>query len=318
MQHNKCVVVNYKFKETTKMKSIVMYKEGGPEVFVLEDSPKPVAQDGEVIVKVHGTAATPSELLWWPTWNTMEGTPRQKPIPAHEFSGIVDSVADGMSEFKVGDQVYGINGWFKNGSLAEFVAVLASEIAIKPKTVSHILAGVTPLSALTAYQGIVTKGKVSNGETVLIHGASGAVGSFAVQFASLLGAKVVAVASRENAKYLKSLGADVVIDYKTQKFEDHCADVDFILDLVGGELLERSIAFLGVKGRLFSLATSSKETEYFFYVAPNTKDLSAIAKLIDDGKLSIQVDSVFPLERAKEAYKRKPQNGKVAISIDKG
>ena len=234
-----------KSSKLIQMKSIVLTKEGGPEVFSLEESPKPTPLEEEVIVKVYGTAATITELQWWPTWNTMEGSPRINPIPSHEFSGVIESVGSNVNGFKVGDHVYGLNGWFNNGALAEYVSVQTSEIYFKPDKLSHIEAGVTPLSALTAYQGIVSNRKVKNGETVLILGASGAVGGFAVQLAHHFGADVIAVASKANEDYLKSLGANTVVDYRLEKFENYSDNVDLILDLVGGESLERSVKIIG-------------------------------------------------------------------------
>lgn len=292
-----------------------MTQEGGPEVFSYEDVSIPEINKDQVLVKVSATSATPTELLWWPTWNNMDATPRINPIPAHEFAGIVERCGEDVTDFNSGDEVYGLNGWFQDGASAEFVVIEADVLAKKPKNCSFTEAATVPLSALTAWQALVRRGKVKNGETVLIHGAAGAVGSYAVQIAHHLGGKVIATTSKETSNYVKSLGADTVIDYRNEKFEDLISEVDFILDMVGEIVLTRSLTVLKEGGRIFSLATSSKENEYFFYVEPDRSELEAIGELIDEGVVKANVDSVFKLEDAAEAYRAKPRHGKIAIKI---
>ena len=235
------------------MKAVYLEKKAGADALVAGDIPRPIPQPGEILIKVFATAVMPTELNWMPTFSTPAGQPRPFPIVlSHEFSGVVELLGEGARGFKVGDEVYGLNDWFSNGAQAEYCVTSPAALAKKPKTLRHTEAAVVPISALTAWQGLFEKGQLEKKQRVLIHGAAGAVGSFAVQMARWRGAHVTATASGGNLDFVRALGADVVIDYRATRFEDVVCDMDVIFDPVGGETLERSWKILSNTGRLIS------------------------------------------------------------------
>jgi NADPH:quinone reductase-like Zn-dependent oxidoreductase len=178
------------------MKAVYLKRIGGPESLVLGQIPQPQPRAGEVLVKIHATAITPTEFQWFPTFHTPAGKPRPFPIVlSHEFSGVVESLGAGVENFKVGDAVFGLNDWFANGALAELCVAPATALARKPRLLDHAQSAVVPISALTAWQGLLEKGGLQSGQRVLIHGAAGSVGIFAVQLARWRGAHVIATAS---------------------------------------------------------------------------------------------------------------------------
>src|SRR5215813_4766315 len=176
---------------------------------------QPQPGDGELLIRVHAAGVTTTELLWYPTTHTKAGGARIGAVPGHEFSGVIEALGKGAKDFNVGDEIYGMNDWFAEGATAEFCLTQPQNIALKPKSLTHELAATVPIGALTAWQGLFDRAKLQPGERVLIHGAAGAVGLFAVQLAHLHGAYVIATASARNADFVKGLGADEVIDYKS-------------------------------------------------------------------------------------------------------
>ena len=304
------------------MKAMSFHSRGGPEAFVFEELPEPWPGEGQILIRVHATAVTPTELSWNPTWTAADGKPRPFPIiPGHEFSGEVAELGQGVSGFAVGDLVYGMNDWFSNGALAEYCVAKPSEISPKPKLIDHTAAAVTPISALTAWQGLFDRGQLEKDKRVLIHGAAGAVGIFAVQLARWTGAHVVGTASPRNTEFLKIMGCDEVIDYHQARFEDVARDIDVVFDTVGGETLARSWSVLKPEGKLITIAASEEDTkdsktrDAFFIVEGKAEQLAEITKLIDAGTLRPEVDSVFPLHEAKQAFEYKPTHGKVALQV---
>src|SRR4030095_2077823 len=198
---------------------IVNNAKQGPRLIVAT-LPQPQPGDGELLIRVRATGVTPTELLWYPTTHTKDGGARTRAVPGHEFSGVIAGFGKGATDFKVGDEIYGMNDWFADGATAEFCLTQLQHVATKPKSCTHELAATVPIGALTAWQGLFDRAKIQSGESVLIHGAAGAVGLFAVQLAQLHGAYVIATASARNTEFVKGLGADEVIDYKTSRFED--------------------------------------------------------------------------------------------------
>jgi NADPH:quinone reductase-like Zn-dependent oxidoreductase len=181
------------------MKAVYLRSKGGAESLVAGEIPQPQPKQGQVLIKVHATAITPTELEWFSTFNSRAGEPRQFPIVlSHEFSGIVESVGADTSGVGVGDNVYGLNDWFANGAEAEYCVVAAIALANKPQSVDQVHAAVVPMSGLTAWQGLFEKMQLERGERALIHGAAGGVGVFAVQLAHWRGAHVIATASAAN------------------------------------------------------------------------------------------------------------------------
>ena len=287
--------------------------------------PQPQPGEGELLIRVRATGVTPTELLWYPTTHTKEGGTRTSAVPGHEFSGVVAALGNGTNSFTVGDEIYGMNDWFAEGATAEFCLTQPQNIAPKPKALTHELAATVPIGALTAWQGLLDRAKLQTGERVLIHGAAGAVGLFAVQLAHLHGACVIATASGRNAEFLRQLGADEVIDYTTSRFEDEVENVDIVFDAVGGETLDRSWNVLKPRGRMVTIAADSEGTQEqrvkdaFFIVEPNQRQLLDLAKLLDAGTLKAFVSAVVPLEEASVAYSRavrdKRSYGKIVIAV---
>jgi NADPH:quinone reductase-like Zn-dependent oxidoreductase len=304
------------------MKAACLRMRGGPESIACEELPRPEPKPGEVLIRVHASAVTPSELTWVPTWTTKTGNPRSFPvIPGHEFSGEVAALGTGVSDFAVGDLVYGMNDWYADGAQAEFCVAPAAWIAPKPRTLGHDAAAVTPISALTAWQGVIERCGLSAGQRVLIHGGSGAVGGFAVQLAKWRGAHVITTASSRNLDYVRSLGADEVIDYRASKFEDMLRDLDAVFDTVGGDTLARSWGVLKPGGKLVTIASSGeinpdeRTKQAFFIVEANRAQLVEVARLIDSAALRPELDGVYPLAEASIAYEYKPRRGKAVLRI---
>jgi NADPH:quinone reductase-like Zn-dependent oxidoreductase len=166
------------------MKAVRLHVRGGPESFFFEDAQIPRAEEGEVPVRVRAAAVTPTELEWAPTWTKQAGGPRRFPIVlGHEFSGEVRAVGPDVTDLVGGSAIFGMNDWYRDGAQAEYSVARAVDVTPKPRSLDHVAARSTPISALTAWQGLIERAKLSSGELVLIHGAAGAVGGFAVQLA---------------------------------------------------------------------------------------------------------------------------------------
>ena len=240
-------------------------------------------------------------------------------IPGHEFSGEIAALGTCVKNVAVGDLVYGLNDWYCDGAQAEYCVARACDLAAKPATIDHVHAAAIPISALTAWQGLIDHGRLIAGERVLIHGAAGGVGVFAVQLARWRGARVTGTASRDNLDFVRSLGADDVIDYRITRFEDKIRDIDMVFDTVGGETLERSWGALEHGGRLVTIAASSEQATdertraAFLIVEPSRSQLEEIAWLTDSGAIRPIVGSVFPLAEARQAYRHKPTHGKTVL-----
>lgn len=308
------------------MKAMYLEKKAGADALVAGDIPRPTPGAGEVLIKVYSTAITPTELEWPPTFNQKSGAPRSFPIVlSHEFSGVVEAIGPNVSNVTVGEAVYGLNDWFTNGAQAEYCVVSAGAIAPKPKSLRHTEAAVVPISALTAWQGLIEIAKVERKQRVLIHGGAGGVGTFAVQLTRWRGAHVTATASAKNIEFVRALGADNVIDYRATKFEDVMCDVDVVFDAVGGDTLERSWKVLKPEGKLITIVGSSarassnpRSRDAFMLVRADGKQLADLGKMIDAGQLRVFTEAIYPLDDAKEAYARAQQGGmqgKIALDI---
>jgi NADPH:quinone reductase-like Zn-dependent oxidoreductase len=278
-----------------------------------------------VLIKVNATTVMPTEFEWFTTFSTPSGEARPFPIVmGHEFSGVVASMGSNVEGFGVGEEVYGLNDWFINGAQAEYCVVAGSALARKPKTIDHVRSAVVPISALTAWQGLFEKLRLEKGQSVLIHGASGGVGQFAVQMAHAHGARVVATASGANMDFVRLLGAEQVIDHRASRFEDLVTGVDAVFDAVGGEILKRSWSVLKPGGRLVTIATNSvSDTEQrvrdaFFIVRADGRQLGQIAGMIDAGEIRVFVAGIFPLSETAKAYSPGSKGrlpGKIVIRV---
>ena len=309
------------------MKAIRLHGRGGPDHLVYEDAPQPRPGAEEVLVRVYATGIIANELKWDVTYQTKAGSPRALPIPGRDLSGVVEAVGHGVTEPAKGDEVYAMLDYCCDGAEAEFTIALPNELAPKPRTLDHVQAAAVPLTALTAWQGLFEHARLVAGQTVLIHGAAGSVGVFAVQLARHAGAHVIATASARNRDFLRELGASEVIDYTTTRFEDVVQGVDFVFDTVGGDTLQRSWQVVKPGGMLLSIVSprpSFAEAKGYdvrpvwFVVEPNREQLVKIGALIDEGKLRPIIDTVLPLSQARQAYEqgaRGHTRGKIVLRV---
>jgi len=275
-----------------------------------------------VLVRVFAAGVTPTEFDWFPTFHTPDGDARTFPVTlGHEFSGVVAAVGPACTGVQVGEAVYGLNDWFTEGAQAEYCLTIATSIAPIPPSIDHAEAGIVPISALTAWQALIDRAGLSEGQRVLIHGGAGGVGSFAVQLARHRKAYVITTASATNRDLLRELGADEVVDYRNTRFDQVIRHVDVILDTVGGETRNRSWALLRDGGRLITIAadaelsTDHRVRESFFIVEPNRTQLMELAHLIENGVVRPILGNVFPMEHFRQAYESKPTNGKNVLRI---
>ncbi|MGP8296543.1 NADP-dependent oxidoreductase [Streptomyces inhibens] len=311
------------------MHAVRAHTRGGPEQLVYEDSWRPEPGRGEALVAVRAASITAGELTWPATWtDSLDGSGRDRTptIPSHEMSGVVAGLGPGVTTPVVGDAVYGLIPFVHDGAAAEYVSVPADILAAKPKTLDHTEAAAVPLAALTVWQALVDHAALEPGQQVLIQGGAGGVGSFAVQIAAALGARVTATASTRDLDFVAHLGADEVIDYTTQRFEDHVRDVDVVIDLVGGETQTRSWNVVRPGGVLVGIAAPPDPVRaaargargVFFIVEPHRDQLEKITELIDRGKLRPMIDRVVPLPRTRaafEALEKEHPRGKLVIDI---
>ena len=304
------------------MKAIRLHQIARPQALRYEDAAKPSPKDNEILIRVHATAVTPSELEWYPTSHTADGGTRRFPIIlGHEFSGVVSAMGSACAGVEVGDAVYGLNDWFLDGAQAEYCLTVAASIAPKPHTLDHVQAAAVPISALTAWQALIDRAHLSAGQRVLIHGAAGGVGSFAVQLARHQRAHVIATAWAANTDFVKALGADEVIDYRITPFETVVGDVDVVLDTVGGDTRDRSWGVLRKGGRLVTIAADAeglkeqRVRDAFFIVEPNRNQLMDISRLIDTGIIRPVVGAVFSMENFRQAYEQTPVRGKNVLRV---
>lgn len=309
------------------MKAIRIHGRGGPERLVYDDVPQPHPGQGEVLVRVYATGVIANELRWDETYETKAGSKRVLPIPGRDLSGVVEEVGPGTPTLTKGSQVYAMTDYGRDGAEAEFTIALPSELAPKPRTLDYVQAAAVPLTALTAWQALFEHASLVAGQTVLIHGAAGGVGVFAVQLAHWAGAHIIATASARNRDFLHELGANEVIDYTTTRFEDGVHDVDLVFDTVGGDTLQRSWQVIKPGGVLVTIVSPPPSFEnakahgirpFWFVVEPNRDELIQIGTLIDVGHLRPIIDTVFPLSQARQAYEqgaRGHTRGKIVLRV---
>jgi len=238
------------------MRALRTHERGGPEHLVEEEAPVPTPGIGDALVRVHAASFTPTELDWPGTWVDRAGRDRRPVIPGHEVAGVVTALGYGTTGVAVGDAVYGLTDWYRDGAAAEYVAVEARNLARKPDPLDHRTAAVTPMVALTAQQALFDHGAFAQGQTVAVLGAGGGVGTFAVQLARAAGARVVAVARAWASDLLRELGADVYVDVDRAPWRD----VDLVFDLVGGEALRRAHASIKPGAGVVSAVESRRLT----------------------------------------------------------
>ena len=306
------------------MKAItVRNRDAGLAGLSLEDLPYPHAADNDVIVQVRAGGFTRTELEWPRTWTDRAGRDRTPSVPGHELSGVVAELGYGTTGLTVGQRVFGLTDWARDGSLAEYAAVEARNLAPLPADVDHIVAAAVPISGLTAWQGLFDHAGLTTGQTVLIHGAAGGVGSIAVQLAHEVGAVVIGTGRAPDHETVLGLGAHAFLDLQADKLED-AGQVDVVFDVLGGEILDRSTALVRAGGTLVTIVrvptVQPKDGRaMFFVVEPDRSRLAELAQRVRDGRLKPIVGAVRPLAEAPAAFapdRRTP--GKTIIRITEG
>lgn len=297
------------------MRAVRMHEPGGPESLELDHVALPELDARAALVRVHAAAITRDELEW--------PLDRLPAIPSYELSGVVAAVAPDVTRVAVGDAVYALTPFDRDGVAAEYAAVPAEILGVKPSALSHVESAALPLAGLSAWQGLFAYGGLEAGGRVLIHGAAGGVGHLATQLARECGAYVIGSASAEGIEHARMLGADEVIDLNLD-YEATLEPVDLVFDTVGGDLLVRSAAVLRSGGRVVSVAEEPPESSRtdikatYFVVEPDGEQLGELTRLANAGRLRTTVDSVFPLAEARAAFKRvqaRGKRGKVVLQI---
>jgi NADPH:quinone reductase-like Zn-dependent oxidoreductase len=308
------------------MSALRAHTQGGPEVLVYESVPRPTAKDGEVLIAVHASAITFDELTWPETWSS-DGVDRTPIVPSHEFSGVVAEVGDGVTDVSVGDEVYGLVPFDRDGAAAEYVCVPAGFIAAKPRTVSHVVAAAAALPGLTAREALVEHAALKAGDRLLVHGSAGGVGAFVTQLAAASGARVTGTAHTKDVAYVGSLGGERVIDVDREALDDQRGAFDIAIDAVGGLTPESLFAALRRGGRLLVLQVPPSQeladkygvTAEFFIVTAERESLEWLAEMIDVGRLQVAIAATFPLAEGRAAYEsgatRRQRPGKTVLVV---
>src|ERR1700754_222617 len=284
----------------------VRNRDAGVGALKLTDMPYPHAAENDVIVAVHAAGFTPGELDWPATWTDRAGRDRTPSVPGHELSGVVVELGYGTTGLSVGQRVFGLADWARNGSLAEYTAVGARNLAPLPIDIAHTVAAALPISGLTAWQGLFDHGRLTAGQTVLIHGVAGAVGSIAVQLAAEVGARVIGTGRGADRDRAAALGVHTFLDLETEKLED-AGEVDVVFAVIGGDILARSVALVRAGGTLVTLAEPPKTQPrdgraLYFLVESDNARLADLAARVRDGRLNPVVGAVLPLAEATAAF----------------
>ena len=293
----------------------------GIDGLVYEEAPDPQPAIGDALVQVRAAAFTPTELTW-PLWTDRAGHDRAPLIPAHEGSGVVVALGSGTAGVAVGDEVYGLIDGYRDGWAAEYVAIEARSVAPKPTTVDFIQAAAIPQAGLTSWQALFDHGHLQSGQTVVIHGAAGGVGSMAVQLARWAGAPVIGTGRAGARRRVLELGADEFVDVERDGWERELGQVDLVYDIIGGDVLARSAAIVKPGGAVVSIMappqTHRDDIRTVHFVRdPSGAELREIARLVDQGVLRPQVSAVYPLADARKAFMAKSTEhipGKVVLT----
>src|SRR5438270_2844218 len=310
--------------EKPMMKAVVAHEYGAPEVLKFEEVPRPRPREHEALVRVIASAVNPADPLTLSGKYAREFGTHLPLIPGYDIAGVVEKTGAKVTKLKVGDAVYGYPTF--GGGWAEYVTVKEWEVAAKPKSLNFAEAAAVPMGALTAWQALVDVAQLNAGQTILIHGGSGGVGSFAVQIAKARGARVIATASTANQDLIKQLEVDVAIDYTKTKFEEMAKDVDAVLDPVGRDTLARSYGVVKKGGIVMSLVACPDPVELekrgiraaAISVHPDAEDLTEIARVIDTGKIKPVVTVALPLSEAIAAQRQAETHhtrGKLVLRI---
>lgn len=321
-------------EKTILMKAMILKQFGGIENFAIENLPLPETDETEVLVEVKAIGIDQIDVKTRQGKGMTDFLEKEHPmILGWDISGIVSKVGEQVTDFKAGDAVFGtINFPGPGSSYAEYATAPADQLALKPKNISHEEAAAATQSPLTAWQALIDTGNIQQGERVLIHGGAGGVGNYAIQIAKHTGCYVIATTSEADRDFAKELGADEVIDYQTQKFEEEIRDIDFILDTIGGDNFIRSLKILKPDGMIVLLPSdkkaeadkAAKEQHINNYkhilMHSSGKDMQAIAQMLQQGTMKVHVDKTFSFEQIPQAHKQMEQGknkGKIVITLDK-
>lgn len=318
------------------MKAIVIHSYGGPDVLAYEDVALPAPGEGEVLIRVYAAGVNPSDCHTRSGYATVPEAirPRIKPslpmIPGWDVSGVVAAIGPGVSTFKEGNAVYGLVRFPQQGpagAYAEYMIAPEVHLARKPDTIDHIQTAALPMAVLTAWQALETA-NIKAGQLVLVNGASGGVGHLAIQLAKIKGAAVIGVASGRNETFVREIGVDQFIDYTRFSPAEVAANVDVVIDTVGGEDGEQLLEVLKPGGKLISIFYSPYSSERVakanvtvlpLQVRSNASQLAEIAHLVDTGRLRVEVDTILPLAEASKAHERSESRrarGKIVLQIN--
>ena len=299
-------------------------RDAGPAGLSLTDLPYPHAAENDVIVRVHAAGFTRGELAWPGTWTDRGGRDRAPSVPGHEVSGVVVELGYGTTGLTVGQRVFGLADWTRNGTLAEYVAIEARNLAPLPVGVDHAVAAGAVISGLTAWQALFDHARLLAGQTVLIHGAAGAVGSIAVQLARQVGSRVIGTGRAADRDRALALGVEEFVDLETDPLEA-LGETDVVLDLIGGDILRRSTSLIRAGGTLVSVAEPpaikpENGRAIFFVVEADRSQLAELAERLRDGRLTSNVGSVRQLAEAPAAFgpDAPRSSGKTIIQVTEG
>ena len=306
------------------MKAAVFHEYEGP--VEIAEVAKPELQDSSVLVEVYAASLNPIDNILRAGYLRQMLELTFPHVKGYDVSGTVVEIGKNVKSVKIGDEVFARPNQMDAGSVAEFARIQEDELAIKPSNMTHEQAASVPLAGLTAWQALVTKGKIKIGSKVLIHAGSGGVGTLAIQIAKHFGAFVATTTSGKNASLVKELGADLIINYTTQNFEDELSDYDLVIDTIGGETLARSFKVLKKGGKMVSVKSQDNDNlaeKYgvhfeWFFMSPDGKMLSELAKLISQGTVKTVIDSIFRMNQAAEAFDRLATGrakGKIVIAV---
>src|SRR5438105_1181587 len=311
------------------MKAVFVHECGGQEVLKYEDAPRPEPKDDEMLVRVIAAGVNPVDAYARQGMLAKRGLDNRPSIIGYDIAGLVEKTGANAKKFKTGDAVYSYLSVMRGGGYAEFAVAKESETALKPRNINFVEAAAVPLAATTAWQALVDTAKIDKGQTVLIHGGSGGVGSFAIPIAKARGAKVIATASTAHQDSLKQLGVDQAIDYTTTKFEDVVKDVDVVLNCVRADALGHSYGVVKKGGIIVSITDEPDQTECAKHgirgsrlgANPDAKVLEELTKLIEARKMTPIVSQTFPLAEASKAHQQIETHhtlGKIVLKVAEG
>jgi NADPH:quinone reductase-like Zn-dependent oxidoreductase len=303
------------------MKAIIVTDQAaGTAGMKLADLPEPQAAINDVVVQVHASGFVPTELTWPSTWTDRRGRERTPSVPGHELAGVVTAIGYGTTGLSVGQRVFGLADWYRDGTLAEYLAIEARNLAPLPGDVDFTVGASLPISGLTAWQGLFQHGRLQAGQSVIVHGAAGAVGSMAAQLAREAGAYVIGTGRAADRPKALDFGAQEFVDLDHEVLED-VGKVDLVFDVIGGDIQKRSAGLVRAGGTLVSIVgpVEARPTDGLavdFVVEADRAQLTEIVQRVRDGRLRTNIGNVSSLDDAVAAFNPATRiNGKTVIRV---